>query len=159
PDWEFVLVGSTFSADLSRLSKLSNVSLPGEKPYAEIPEWLNRFDVAILPFKRVPLTEATNPVKAYEILASGKRLVSVPIPEMVSLKPLVRLASTTQEFEKEIVAALNENNPKLAEERRAFARGNTWEKRFEALAPAVAGTFPKASIIIVTYNNLELNRL
>ena len=159
PDWDFTLVGSTFSADVSRISELSSVSLPGEKSYSEIPEWLSRFDVAIIPFKRTPLTEATNPVKVYEILAAGKPLVSVPIPEVESLVPLVRLASTAEEFEKEIAAALSEDDPSLTERRRAFAHGQTWEKRFEVLAPAIRSVFPKASIIIVTFNNLKLNRL
>jgi polysaccharide pyruvyl transferase CsaB len=159
PDWDFVLVGSTFGADLRRLSKLGNVSLPGEKPYDEIPDWLSRFDVAIIPFQRTPLTEATNPVKAYEILASGKPIVSVPIPEVAVLAPLVRLASTAEEFEQEIIAALNENDPQLIENRRAFAGEHTWEKRYETLSPAIRKVFPKASIIIVTYNNIRLNRL
>ena len=159
PDWDFLLVGSTFSADLSRLSKLANVSLPGEKPYAEIPDWLARFDVALIPFQRTPLTEATNPVKAYEILASGKPIVSVPIPEVAALRPLVRLATTAEEFEKEIAAALKENDPELIAKRRAFAREHTWEKRYEVLSAALCEVFPKASIIIVTFHNLQMNRL
>jgi polysaccharide pyruvyl transferase CsaB len=159
PDWDFLLVGSTFSADISRLSKLPNVRLPGEKAYQEIPDWLGKFDVAIIPFRRSPLTEATNPVKAYEILASGKPLVSVPIPEMVHLSSLVRLASSAPEFENEIAEALGESGSELAERRRAFAREHTWQKRYEALAPSVRNTFPKASIIIVTFNNLHLSRL
>jgi GT2 family glycosyltransferase/glycosyltransferase involved in cell wall biosynthesis len=159
PDWDFVLVGSTFSADTSRLSKLPNVSLPGEKHYSEIPDWLRTFDVVLIPFKRNALTEATNPVKGYEILASGKPLISVPIPEMVALVPLVRLASNAEEFEREIEAALNENDPDIIEKRRDFARQHTWEKRYEMLAPAVREVFPQISIIIVTFNNLTLNRL
>ena len=159
PDWDFVLVGSTFSADIKRLAKLPNVSLPGEKHYAEIPDWVGKFEVVIIPFKRTPLTESTNPVKAYEILAAGKPIVSVPIPEMRALSRFVRLASNTKEFEQEVSAALAENEPKLIEARRAFAKENTWEKRYESLAPVIRDTFPKASIIVVTYNNLELNRL
>jgi GT2 family glycosyltransferase len=158
-DWDFVLVGSTFSADIKRLSKLPNVSLPGEKHYAEIPDWVGKFDVVIIPFKRTPLTESTNPVKAYEILAAGKPIVSVPIPEMRALSRFVRLASDAKEFEQEISAALAENEPKLVEARRAFAKENTWKKRYEVLAPVVRDVFRKASIIVVTYNNLGLNRL
>ncbi len=159
PDWDFVLVGSTFSADIKRLSKLPNVSFPGEKHYAEIPDWVRRFDVVIIPFKRTPLTESTNPVKAYEILAAGKPIVSVPIPEMRALSQFVRLASNAKEFEIEISTALTDNDPKLVEARRAFAKENTWEKRYDALAPAVREIFPKASMVIVTFNNIELNRL
>lgn len=157
-DWDFLLVGSTFTADLSRLSKLPNVTLAGEKPYAEIASWMERMDVCLIPFKRIPLTEATNPVKAYEMLAGGKPVVSVPIPEVVPLAPLVRLASTVDEFEREITASLEENNDIIREKRRGFAREHTWRTRYDSLAPAVAQSFAKVSVIIVTYNNVDLNR-
>lgn len=45
------------------------------------------------------------------------------------------------------------------EDRSACARERTWQERFAALVPAVRDTFPLASIIILTYNNLALNRL
>jgi GT2 family glycosyltransferase len=157
-DWRFVLVGSTFTADLERLSKLPNVDLVGEVPYGQVPKWLSRFDVAVLPFRRTPLTEATNPVKAYEILAAGKPLVSVPLPEMARLAPLIRLASTPEEFEKEILMELGLRDWKKDRERRAFAARNTWAARFETLAPAVRKLFPKVSIIVVAYDNVEMTR-
>jgi glycosyltransferase involved in cell wall biosynthesis len=137
PDWDFLLVGSTFSADLTRLATLPNVTFTGEKPYAELPDWLARFDVAILPFKRTPLTEAANPVKVYEIFAGGKPLVSVPLPEIVPLAPLARLAATADEFEREIEAELDRSDSKEERERRKFARANTWRQRFNQIWPIV----------------------
>ena len=110
---------------------------PGEQPYALVPGWLHRFDVAIIPFKRTPLTEATNPVKAYEMLAAGKPIVSVPIPEVVALGPLVRLAATAAEMEHAIADALRPEPPEVIEARRAFAREHTWDRRYEALAAAL----------------------
>ena len=133
PDWRFVLVGRPVSADVSRLGRLPNVALPGEQPYAAIPGWLYRFDVAIIPFKRTPLTEATNPVKAYEVLAAGKPIVSVPIPEMQAMASLVRLASNAEEFERQVEDALRPEDPALIEARRAFAREHTWADRFAVL--------------------------
>ncbi len=159
PQWDFMLIGSTDTGDVRQLAKLPNVTLIGEKPYVDIPSWLDKFNVVILPFKLNRLTQATNPVKIYEILASGKPLVSVPIPEVSALAPMIRLATTPQDFEQEIIASLQEPDSALVESRRAFARENTWEKRFEVLGPVVHSVFPKASIIIVTYNNLSLNRL
>ncbi|MFV1979550.1 MAG: glycosyltransferase, partial [Rhodothermia bacterium] len=156
PDWSFVLVGSTFTAETARLKKLSNVTMPGEQPYDSIPSWVDGFDVLILPFKRVPLTEATNPVKAYEILATGKPLISVPIPEIIPLAPLVRLASDAVEFEREILASITNNDLDQVEARRSFARENTWQRRFEVFGPAVFRAFPKATIIVVTYKKEEL---
>lgn len=133
PEWDFLLIGSTYGADVLPLGELPNVTLAGEKPYAELPEWLGVMDVCIIPFRRNPLTEAANPVKVYEILAAGKPVVSVPIPEVAILAPLVRLASDAKEFEREIEEALDDHD---VEPRRAFAREQTWEKRFEELIDA-----------------------
>jgi polysaccharide pyruvyl transferase CsaB len=159
PDWDFVLVGSTWSADLRGLPGLPNVSLPGEQPYADLPRWLAGFDVLILPFLRTPLTEATNPVKVYEILAAGKPLVSVPLPEVVPLAPLVRLAATAEELEREIAAALAGDSAEQVQARRDFARRHTWEERYRTLAPRLAEVFPPVSVAVVTFENLALNRL
>ena len=138
PDWDFVLVGSTSGADTSRLRRLPNVSLPGERSYESLPRWLGRFDVAVIPFKASALTNATNPVKVYEMLAAGMAIVSVPMREVVPLVPLVRLASSSAEFEREISAALEERDEALIERRRSYARQNTWRERYGGLARAVA---------------------
>lgn len=135
PDWDFVLIGATYGANLLPFGRLANVTLPGEQPYTTLPEWLGKMDVCIIPFKRNALTEATNPVKVYEMLAAGKPVVSVPIPEVAALAPLVRLAWTAEEFEREIVAAFDDVDE---ETRRAFARGQTWEKRYEELIASYA---------------------
>ena len=161
PDWDFVLIGSTATADLKRLSRLSNVRLKGEQPYARLPHWLQQMDVLLIPFKRLPLTEAANPAKVYEILAAGKPLVAVPLPEIVALndrEPLVQFAHNTDEFIREIETALAQHSPELVERRRTFARANTWRARGEEFLPLAQACFPKASIVIVTYHNRELNR-
>lgn len=129
PEWDFLLIGSTWSGTTWPLAKLPNVTLAGEQPYAALPQWLGTIDVCIIPFKRTPLTEATNPVKVYEMLAAGRPVVSVPIPEVAAIVPMVRVASTVDEFEREISEALRDDRD---EERRAFARGQTWDRRFEA---------------------------
>jgi glycosyltransferase involved in cell wall biosynthesis len=135
PDWDFLLVGSLYGAKMGQLASLPNVALPGEQAYESLPEWLGRFDVAVIPFRRTPLTEATNPVKVYEMLAGGKPVVSVPIPEVAALAPLVRLASNADEFERAIEAAMLDHD---AETRREFARQHTWEARFNTLAAAIS---------------------
>jgi glycosyltransferase involved in cell wall biosynthesis len=139
PGWDFVLVGSTFSADVTRLRSLPNVQLAGERPYAELPRWLSRFDVTLLPFRRTPLTEATNPVKAYEIMAAGLPLVSVPLPEILEFGDLVRLASTPADFERQIQATLADRDKALVERRRAFARQQTWDERIRILEEVIPG--------------------
>jgi glycosyltransferase involved in cell wall biosynthesis len=137
PDWDLLLIGATYGANVLPLTALPNVTMPGEQPYEELPRWLGVMDVAIIPFRRIALTEATNPVKVYEMLAAGKPVVSVPIPEVVVLAPLVRLASDVDAFEREIDAALREDDDAAIDARRAFAREQTWAQRYTVLAAAI----------------------
>ncbi len=137
PEWHFLLIGSLYGARMGKLAQLPNVELPGEQAYASLPEWLGRFDVAIIPFRRTPLTAATNPVKVYEMLAGGKPVVSVPIPEVAAMQPHVRVASTVEEFERAILEAMHDRDDAS---RRAFAREHTWEARFKTLEAAISQT-------------------
>jgi hypothetical protein len=85
------------------------------------------------------LTEATNPVKVYEMLATGRPVVAVGLPELIPIarKGLIRLAATAEQFAAAIDAALREDDAESAA-RRAFARRNTWAARHRAMAAAIA---------------------
>jgi len=140
-DWSFVLIGQVMGADVTRLAALPNVRLVGEIPYPDLPKWLATFDVTIVPFKRIPLTEATNPVKVYETLAAGKPVVSVPLPELQHFSGLVRLAATAREFEREIAKELDTPGARAVRARRAFAGDHTWSDRIALIEPAIRRTF------------------
>lgn len=139
PDWRFELIGSTLAGDASMLEPLSNVRLLGERPYADLPRLISDWNAFIIPFKRVPLTEATNPVKVYEMLATGKPVVAVGLPELVPLASdgLIALAHDAVTFARALEASLADCNSRLPESRRAFARQNTWDTRHAALAEAI----------------------
>ncbi len=139
PDWRFDLIGSTLAGDVRQLEGLPNVRLLGERPYGDLPRGIGDWDAFIIPFKRVPLTEATNPVKVYEMLATGKPVVAVGLPELVPIAKagLIRLADTAEQFALAIESELRNAEPGLAERRRAFARANTWHARYVELAAAI----------------------
>ncbi len=160
PSWSFVLIGSTYLADLAPFRGLPNVHLLGEKPYAALPAYLHAFDVCVIPFKLTPLIQATNPVKFYEFMSAGKPVVSVRLPELArpEIARLAYFASSSEEFLARIGDALREDGERAAEARREFARANTWASRWSQLHAAVAETFPKASVIVLTYNNLTLTK-
>lgn len=158
PHWQFLLVGSTYTADTRRLKCLPNVKLLGEKPYGEIPEWVAQMDVLIIPFKKTPLTDATNPVKFYEIMAAGKPLVSVPLPELQGYTNLVRFAESATDFAHAIASLLQSETFAKYQERQNFARAHTWEPRSEQFSAAAAAAFPLASIVVVTFNNLPCTK-
>ncbi|MCS7458846.1 glycosyltransferase [Paenibacillus doosanensis] len=152
-DWTFVLIGHTFGCDVSVVQHLDNVILTGEKPYHELPRYVHRFDVCLIPFLVNNLTLATNPVKMYEYLAAGKPVVSVKLPELETAGGLVYTAETPEQFEQAVVQALSENQRTHVAGRKQFAQANTWDTRYKELDKAIHRLFyPRVSIVIVSYN-------
>jgi GT2 family glycosyltransferase/glycosyltransferase involved in cell wall biosynthesis len=160
PEWTFILIGDTELADLEPFDGLKNVHLLGEKPYSEIPGFLSHFDVCIIPFKQIPLTQATNPVKLYEYLSAGKPVVATRLNELLNYEAYIKLAETTQEWEAAIEECLaEEKTPELLQTRIEFAKANTWNQRVEILKGELLSLFPPVSIIVISFNNLDYTKL
>ncbi|UUZ65747.1 glycosyltransferase [Polaromonas sp. P1-6] len=161
PDCLLLLVGADECGARQHLTGLPNVMFIGEVKYTELPYYLYGMDVCLLPFHVISLTLATNPVKVYEYLSAGKPVVAVKLPELAQFDGLVATAERYEEFIsciKDVLAAADDKVPNVA--RRAFASANTWDHRVEALFRVVATLpEPRASVIVVTYNNLELTRI
>lgn len=159
PQWAFELVGSTRGCNITQASRLPNITFHDEVPYAVLPEFLYAFDVCLIPFKRVPLTECTNPVKIYEYLAAGKPVVATPLPELQAIGDLIHLASTPAEFAEKISTALADaQNKDSAKRRRDWAQQHSWDHRGADLQTAINSIQKKASVIILTYNNLDFTK-
>jgi GT2 family glycosyltransferase len=157
PNWNVILIGNTFGADVANLKLQKNVLLLGEIPYHSLPGYLHSFDVCIIPFKINPLTEATNPVKFYEYLSAGKPVVSVELPELMPYSSsLVYIGKDNRSFLDAIKKALQDNTSVAVQERMKFAKCNTWEKRVADIVELVENDYDLVSIIILTYNNLHL---
>lgn len=164
PDCEIQLIGADTAGVGHALRDLGNVRMLGERPYATLPKWLAGFDVCLIPFKIIPLTLATNPVKIYEYLSAGKATVGVDLPELRPLRELMYLASDHASFCAAVRRALDERQSpdvQLSRARRmAFAREQTWEHRaiaFEAVADD-ASDEPTVSVVVVAYNQWPLTR-
>jgi len=159
PGYTFVLLGGVFDLDVSELERLPNVRLLGQQPYETMPQYLYHFDACLIPFKTNNTTAATDPVKVYEYLSGGKPVVSVALPELEPFRDLLYIARDRDDFLAQLDRALAENDPKLSDQRRNFAAQNTWQRRYEVIAGGWRDTAARASIIVVTYNNLALTRL
>lgn len=159
PDYTFVLLGGVFDVDVSALERLPNVRLLGQQPYELMPQYLYHFDVCLIPFKVNPITEATDPVKVYEYLSAGKPVVTVALPELEPLRDYLYIARDGQEFIAHIDSALAEADAEMVARRRQLAQQHTWAARYRQIAAGLARVTPRASIIVVTYNNLALTRL
>ncbi len=161
PDCCLLLIGADTVNAKGQLAHLPNVVMIGEIPYAELPKYLHAFDVCLLPFKVMPLTLATNPVKVYEYLGAGKPVVTVDLPEMKQFGELVTAAKTTDEFLVAVNDALSEVDATAAKsQRQGFAKEQTWHHRAQALIANVESIEldPIVSVVVVTYNNIAFTR-
>src|SRR5438552_12724215 len=144
PEWNFVLIGRIESARILELKSLPNVSLPGEIPYAELPVRMAAFDVAVIPFVKMPLTLATNPLKLYEYLALGVPIVSTRLPEIEPFGELVYLCDSAEEFARSLEQAAAERDPELRTRRKAAAAENSWRARCEQLTGKFQSIYGRA---------------
>lgn len=161
PDALVLLVGADTANVGARLREFDNVEMTGEVPYARLPYYLYAFDICMLPFRVIPLTLATNPVKAYEYLAAGRSVVSIDLPEMAQFGDLVRLADSHDGFIEQVKVALTAqpDAQEVVDRRKAFAAGQTWAHRVASFREAITALpRPKVSAIVLTYNNLALTK-
>jgi O-antigen biosynthesis protein len=128
PDWEFVLVGSTLVASYAPPQR-PNVHMLGEKPYDDLRRYLLAFDMDIIPFKQLPLTEATNPVKLFEYASAGKPIVATDLSELRNYQEYATLASNTLTWLQALDSALLSPDHSHTLNRGDFDRRNTWNQR------------------------------
>lgn len=161
PEYDFILIGDTTYADTTKISKFKNVKLLGEKNYKELPEYLKDFDVALISFKTdIDLIKATNPVKFYEYLSAGKKIVATEVPELEEFRDRYAYLSNSDEKFLEYIDLCVEEKDSLAtpEECKEFAREHDWRQRCISFEKRIDNLYPLVSIVMVTYNNLEVTK-
>ena len=157
--YQIVLIGRVTNNKVMQLSfKYENIHLLGEKPYLELPNYLQQFDICIIPFILNDLIKATHPVKIFEYFAAGKPVVATKMPEILNLKDLIYFADT-KNFNQQCQKAIKEKNLNK-DKKQQYAKKNTWENRSIVLKKEIEKIlFPKVSIIILSYNHPDLMKL
>ncbi|MCP4550010.1 MAG: glycosyltransferase family 1 protein [bacterium] len=137
PEISFPIVGPVRPQLKRRINAApANVHFFGARPYEEIPTWLAGCRAAMIPFLKTPLTEAVDPVKIHEYLASGLGVLTTSFsPEVLALAGPVTAADTASEF----AAALDTHlaSPPDPEQQRSFAAGRRWDALLAELAEAL----------------------
>ncbi|HEY0512494.1 MAG TPA: glycosyltransferase, partial [Thermoanaerobaculia bacterium] len=99
PRWRFLLAGRVEDPEVAALAALPNLETVGEIPFTDVPRFLAGLDVALVPFRDLPLTRAVDPVKLYEALAMGLPIVARRLPETERwAEPLVHLYDDPEGF-------------------------------------------------------------
>jgi len=82
PGWSIVMLGPAAKLGPEELPRRANIHYLGMKPYAELPNYLSGWDVALMPFAINKATQFISPTKTPEYLSGGKMVVSTPIADV-----------------------------------------------------------------------------
>ncbi len=83
PDWQIIMVGPTAKIDAASLPQHKNIHWLGQQSYADLPAFINGWDVCLLPFALNDATRFISPTKTLEYMACGKPCVSTAIRDVV----------------------------------------------------------------------------
>jgi len=132
PQCSLVLIGPDAlpkSREVQALRLLSNVYFLGSKPPSDLPNYLQIFDVALIPYRLVGHVLSGYPTKLHEYLAAGRAVVATAMPELRPYSHVLRIGETEEDFVRWVAEAIQDHAPSVVKARLAVARDNTWDRR------------------------------
>jgi glycosyltransferase involved in cell wall biosynthesis len=132
-DWNFWFVGNAESGlpGWSKLLRCENVSYLGPMDPEAVARKMCEATVGIIPFVQDGIIWNSLPLKAYEYVACGLPVVSVPIQALMEDRPLFSFEISAEGFARAIqAAAATRNEPQALALRREAALRNSYEDRF-----------------------------
>ena len=145
PDVQFVLIGPIVKIDPVVLPHAANIHYLGAKSYDELPAYLARWDVALIPFARNEATRFISPTKTPEYLAAGKPVVSTSIRDVVRTYGNLGLAAIADEpakFAEAIDHALEPRTPQWAFAVAENLALSSWDRTWTAMWAEVGRVLP-----------------
>jgi uncharacterized SAM-binding protein YcdF (DUF218 family)/glycosyltransferase involved in cell wall biosynthesis len=140
PEVTFALVGP-FQVDVSRLQRVKNIRLFGQRQHAELPGYVKGFDVGLVPYKITEYTSNVYPTKLNEYLIMGVPVVATDLFEIRRFNQehgdLIRVAASADEFANAIRAVVPHASASTVERRIEVARSNSWERRLGAMTDLI----------------------
>lgn len=124
----------------------NNVRLLGPRKIDEVPAYLAFADAALLPFIPGRISDAVSPIKIFEYLLMGKRVISTDLPEIRDY-PNTTICDSVEAFAH---ACRTVDVPEAPPE--SFIMRNTWSHRADSIvAPAQVG---RLSVVVIAGESL-----
>jgi len=101
PNWQLVMIGPVVKISEDDLPRRPNIHYLGQKDYAQLPDYLSGWDVALMPFAINESTRFISPTKTPEYLAAGRPVVSTAIRDVERHYGQLRgvqIAGSTEDF-------------------------------------------------------------
>lgn len=100
PYASFVMIGPLAKVSEDDLAKGNNIHYMGMKSYEELPRYLKKFDIAMMPFAINEATHFISPTKTLEYMAAYKPIISTPVYDVVrDYSHCVHIISTSWDFQ------------------------------------------------------------
>ena len=116
--------------DLSALEALPNCHFLGLKPNEQLPAYLAHCDVCLNLFDNSDLSRDVSPLKFFEYLATGKAIVSTPMPlQILQYRDDIHIADGKDAFLAACEAALADTDPARIARRIELGRACSWDSR------------------------------
>jgi hypothetical protein len=138
--WEFWFCGDVQdgTAGWDRLAKQPNVIYHGRLSVDGLAQMAKQSLVGIIPFKQDPWIERSLPLKAYEYVACGLPVVSVPIDALQGKEDIFTIETTADGFARSIERLATTRCDRVAlTTRQAAARAQSYDCRFAEAVAAI----------------------
>ncbi|OPX89904.1 MAG: putative teichuronic acid biosynthesis glycosyltransferase TuaH [Pelotomaculum sp. PtaB.Bin117] len=144
PGYSLALIGHYYegAADASLWRELlskTNVYWLKSKPYAVLPGYMQHAAALLLPRTEDEHSLASDPLKLYEYLSTGKPVISTALPAVGDFRDFVYV-SDREDFAAEADKALKEHDPARARRQIAMMEKHSWPARVKELADVLLTT-------------------
>ena len=147
PDWQWIFIGNKSRG--VDIESLPNTHFLPPVAYNDLPNYAAGFDVCVLPWDtEKAFTSYGSAIKVREYLATGKPVIISPLPEYESMRDVLRIARSRDDFLTLIQEALNENDPNAPRKRQAAVKDGTWDARAEFVSATIEKTLSEESSLI-----------
>lgn len=148
PDYSILLIGPAYEREWWKkqviLKTIPNVHYVGKVDYAELPAWVQHFDLALMPLLSNELKGVSHPNKLYEYTAAGVPVLTMNYCSAVErAKEIVHVAASPEAFVRMVPQALAD---KRRESRQAFARQHSWDALAAAMVQELQTAYQEYSL-------------
>ncbi len=153
PDGSVVIIGPMTKIDPAAVPQRPNLHWLGGRDYQQLPAYVKKFDVCLMPFAINEATEYINPTKALEYMATERPIVSTPVEDVVlQFSGVVKISQTSEEFIRLCGEAVTAPDQAAIKRGKKLSERNSWESIVEAMeghiADVMADESPVASSVV-----------
>jgi glycosyltransferase involved in cell wall biosynthesis len=143
PEWQWIFIGNKSRG--VEVETLPNTHFLPAVPYRDLPHYAAGFDVCVLPWDTAhSFTSYGSAIKVREYLATGLPVVISPLPEYESMRDVLRIARSHDDWFRLVAEALAEKDPAAAKARQSAVSSGTWDARAEWVSGLIEATLAKS---------------